>query len=82
MKKDYDALEKIRRIVGYDEEPKTISEWMRLAKKFEEEGEKKIEEVAKVLEEALEKYRLAAACLEQVVKNEVSGLNKKQRLKR
>ena len=81
MKKDYDALEKIRRIVGYDEEPKTISEWMRLAKKFEEEGEKKIEEVAKVLEEALEKYRLAAACLEQVVKNEVSGLNKR-RLKR
>jgi len=54
------------------------SDWRRLAEKFKEEGEEKIEEAVKALEEALEKYRLAAACLEQVVKSEVSGLKKRR----
>ena len=54
----------------------------KLAEKFKEEGDEKIKEATRALEEALEKYRLAAACLEQVVKNEVSGLNKKRRLER
>ena len=67
MKKDYDALEKIRRIVGYDEEPKTISEWMRLSKKFEGESEEKLKEAVKALEEANEKIKLAAGCLMQAI---------------
>ena len=80
MKKDYDALEKIRRIVGYDEEPKTISEWMKLSKKFEEEGEEKLKEAVKALEEANEKYKLAAGCLIQaIIMRTDLGLNEKWR---
>jgi len=62
--------------------PRTESDLRKLAEKFKEEGDEKVKEAIRALEEALEKYRLAAACLEQVVKNEVSGLNKKRRLER
>ena len=58
------------------------SDLRKLAEKFKEEGDEKVKEATRALEEALEKYRFAAACLEQVVKNEVSGLNKKRRLER
>ena len=58
------------------------SDLRKLAEKFKEEGDEKVKEATRALEEALEKYRFAAACLEQVVKSEVSGLNKKRRLKR
>jgi len=58
------------------------SDLLKLAEKFKEEGDEKIKEATRALEEALEKYRLAAACLEQVVKSEVSGLNEKRRLER
>ena len=62
--------------------PRTESDWMKLAEKFKEKGEEKIEEAVKVLEEALVNFRLAARCLEQVVKSEVSGLSNKRRRRR
>ena len=62
--------------------PRTESDLRKLAEKFKEEGDEKVKEAIRALEEALEKYRFAAACLEQVVKSEVSGLNKKRRGRR
>jgi len=62
--------------------PRTESDWMKLADKFKEKGEEKIKEAVRVLEEALENFKLAARCLEQVVKSEGSGLNKKRRGRR
>jgi len=82
MKEDHVALEKIRRIVGYGEEPKTESDWMKLTERFKEKGEEKIEEATKVLEEAVEDFRLAAECFRQaIIMRMDSGLNKR-RLKR
>ena len=62
--------------------PRTESDWMKLADKFKEKGEEKIKEAVRALEEALENFKLAARCLEQVVKSEGSGLNKKRRGRR
>jgi len=83
VKKDYDILEKVRRIVGYGEEPRTESDWMKLTERFKEKGEEKIEEATKVLEEAVEDFRLAVECFRQaIIMRMDSGLSKRWRLKR
>jgi len=73
---------KVRNMGGDRGKLRKESDLRKLAEKFKEEGDEKVKEATKALEEALEKYRLAAACLEQVVKSEVSGLNKKRRRRR
>ncbi|MCD6535555.1 MAG: hypothetical protein J7K49_00810 [Thaumarchaeota archaeon] len=70
---------KVRNMGEDREKQRAESDWRRLAERFKEEGEKKIEEATKALEEALENFKLAARCLEQAMKSEDSDLNEKWR---